>query len=145
LIKGGTADHTVPGFCEFRANVRFATEEQLEWIRAYVKELAANNRIVGCTCEIRESSFRVAMEYTEQNAALADAMNDIFKANGLPILKPSKRTGGSDAADVTACGIPCVDSIGVTGSKIHTPNEYAEIASLARAAKRIAAVAMELD
>lgn len=145
LIKGGTADNTVPGFCEFRANVRFATEEQLEWIRAYVKELAANNRIAGCTCEGRESSFRVAMEYTAQNAALADAMNDIFKANGLPVLKPSKRTGGSDAADVTACGIPCVDSIGVTGSKIHTPNEYAEIASLARAAKRIAAVAMELD
>jgi len=145
VIKGGTVVNTVPGFCEFKANVRFANKEQLNWIRNYVQELAANNQIEGCSCEVLESGFRAAMEYNEQNAALADAMNSIFEANGLPFLKPSKRTGGSDAAIVSACGIPCVDSIGVTGFNIHTQYEYAKLASLAYSAKRIAAVAIELE
>jgi len=145
LIEDGSADNTVPGFCEFKANVRFATKEQLDWICSYVQELAANNFVEGCSCEVSQLSFRTAMEHTAQNAALADAMNRIFESNGLPVLTPSKRTGGSDAADVTAYGIPCVDSIGVTGFQIHTPGEWAELASLARAAKRIAAVAEELE
>ena len=67
-------------------------------------------------------------------------MNDIFKENGLPVLKARKSLGGSDAADVTEQGIPCVDSIGVEGDFIHTLREYAVIESLPDAAKRIVSV-----
>ncbi len=145
LIEGGSAVNTVPGFCEFKVSVRFATMAQLEWVRNYVKELAANSYVDGCSCEVSQLSFRVAMEYNEKNMALVDAMNDIFEANGFSALQPVKRNGGSDAADVTAYGIPCVDSIGVVGGSIHNPGEWAELASLARMAKRIAAVTAELS
>ncbi len=58
----------------------------------------------------------------------------------MPILKKRKSLGGSDAADATSFGIPCIDSIGVEGDFIHTVKEFAYVDSLAEAAKRIASV-----
>ena len=145
IISGGTAVNTVPGHCEFKANVRFATQEQLEWIKAYTQEIADRVYIPGCTTQVTISSFRVAMERVERNLQLVEKLNTVFAQNGLPTLTPAKRKGGSDAADVTCYGIPCVDSIGVAGGSIHSPNEFAFLDSLANAAKRIVAVALYKD
>ena len=58
----------------------------------------------------------------------------------MPTLIDRLSTGGSDAAEVTEYGIPCIDSVGVLGDFVHTKDEYAEIPSLLQAAKRIVAV-----
>ncbi|MBQ9805710.1 MAG: M20/M25/M40 family metallo-hydrolase [Clostridia bacterium] len=141
VISGGTVPNTVAGTCEFKANVRFATMEQYEWICDYVQKLAAIEHVKGCSCTVSQTGYRVMMEDCQRNRSLLDTMNRIFEQTGLPCLKASTRKGGSDAADVTAYGIPCVDSLGVEGGKIHTVHEYAELASLKSSAKRIAAVA----
>ncbi len=71
---------------------------------------------------IREESFRIGCgRYLQEPNTLARGS-----------------LGGSDAAEVTVAGIPCVDSIGVAGDKIHTHDEYGRLSSLAEAAKRIA-------
>jgi len=64
----------------------------------------------------------------------------IYQENGLPVLEKGKRTGGSDGADVTAFGIPCIDSLGAEGDGIHSIDEFAWLSSLAESAKRIASV-----
>ena len=140
VITGGSVPNTVPGHCEFKANIRFANSEQLAWVREYVKKVAATVHVPGCKCTVNAPEGRVAMEYTEKNAALLARMNEIFAENGLPELKASKRTGASDAADITAAGAACIDSLGVHDGSIHTPDEFAYIDSLAAAAKRVAAV-----
>lgn len=145
VISGGTVVNTVPGYCEFKANVRFATQEQLEWVKEHMQRVADTVFVKGCTTEVTLSGYRVAMERVERNLALVEKINRIFAANGLSELAPAKRKGGSDAADVTAAGIPCVDSIGVGGGSIHSPDEYAYLASLAESAKRIAAVVAEVE
>ena len=81
------------------------------------------------------------MYYTEKNAELLKKMNEIYSVCGLPQLQEKMNFGGSDASDVTASGIPCVDSIGIRGGFIQSRKEFAYISSLAEAAKRIAAVA----
>ena len=80
------------------------------------------------------------MELCEANISLANKINSIFKENGLSEMPYDKRNGGSDAADMTCYGIPSIDSIGIVGGKIHSPDEYAYIASLALSAKRIASI-----
>ena len=80
------------------------------------------------------------MEYSEKNEALLRRMNEIYKSVGLTELTPREASGGSDAAYVTERGIPCVDSIAVSGGPIHTIYEYADIDSVAETAKRIASV-----
>ena len=142
VIRGGSVPNTVAGSCEFQVNVRFATQEQLEWIEQYVRTLAATEHVPGCRCEVSRFSFRTAMEAEERNFALLERVNELLAASGLPTLKPKKNLGGSDAADVTAYGIPCLDSLGVEGGKYHSPQEFARKRSLAEAAQRIAAIAL---
>jgi len=142
VIKGGTVANTVPGRCSFLVNVRFATQEQFDWICGHVQAVADEIHVPGCSCDVEQVSFRVAMERVPRNLELLDKMNDIWEANGLPRLGAGNSKGGSDAADVTVYGIPCIDSIGVQGGKIHAPGEYAYLTSLAESAKRVASVVM---
>ena len=77
----------------------------------------------------------------EKNIALLNKVNELFAENGLTKLEIGMRTGGSDAADVTLFGIPCIDSIGVEGERAHSVEEYGVMSSLAESAKRIATIA----
>lgn len=139
VIKGGTVSNTVPGYCEFKANVRFANKEQLEWVHDYAQKVADTVYVPGCRCEVNHPDGRIAMELVDRNVNLLSDLNRICEENGLETLKLGVRKGGSDAAEVTASGIPCLDSLGPLGGLIHSPNEYAIIDSLAVSAKRLAA------
>lgn len=140
VITGGTAHNTVPSLCEVRVNFRFANAEQKEYIDAYMQKLANTVYVKGCKTEVEAYGFRPAMERTQRNLDLLDTVNDIFKENGLPTLTPIKKRGGSDAAQVTCAKIPCLDGFGVEGGYIHSPDEYAVLASLKESAKRLAAI-----
>ena len=141
VIAGGSVPNTVPGYCEFKANIRFATADQLEWVREHVKTIADTVYVKGCTCELVQTSFRVAMEEKPVNLALVDQINAAFARADLSPFSSCRFTGGSDAADVTAYGkTPCVDNLGVRGKRLHSPEEQAEIESLREMAKRLAAI-----
>ena len=140
VINGGTVANTVAGECEFRLDVRFANEEQEEWIKNYVQKIAETVYVKGCTCSVEQVSFRVAMELCDRNVELLNKINLIFKENGLSTLSIGKRRGGSDAADVTAYGIPCIDSLGVKGERAHSVEEQSDLKSLKESAKRIASI-----
>ncbi|MCR4683203.1 MAG: M20/M25/M40 family metallo-hydrolase, partial [Clostridiales bacterium] len=139
-ISGGTAINTVPEECSFTLDVRFSNAEETDFADMRVREIAEHSFIPGSSCTVELISRRAAMVRCERNLTLLDRMNAVYEAWGLPVLSPEMSKGGSDAADVTLRGIPCVDSIGVTGGGIHTVREYAEIDSLTAAAKRIATV-----
>lgn len=145
VISGGTVPNTVPGQCVFKVNVRYATQEQQKWIREYMQQIADKVYIPGCRTTVNQPAGRVAMELSEKNVELLALMNRSFAESGLPVLEAGFRKGGSDAADVTVYGIPCVDSIGVRGGNIHTTNEYAYLDSLADSAKRVASVVCYMD
>ncbi|MBQ2377387.1 MAG: M20/M25/M40 family metallo-hydrolase [Clostridia bacterium] len=141
VISGGTVVNSVPDHCEFMVNVRYATSEQLEWIKAKINEIAATEHIKGCHCEVSVESFRVAMEYSERNIELLEKVNRALERAGVTTLRGVMRKGDSDAADVTSFGIPCLDSIGVKGGEIHKTSEFAYLESLREAAQRVVAVA----
>lgn len=144
MISGGNAVNTVAGYCEFVCNVRFATAEQLEQIKAEAEALADTVYVKGCKTEFEIDGFRVAMERVDRNLKLVDDLNEAFKKYGLPELTPSKRTGGSDAADATVYGLTAVDSIGTEGDRIHSVEEFGIKISLKECAKRLVAAVLEL-
>ena len=140
VITGGTTANTVAASCTFYADIRYKTMAELEAVKQRVKEIADTVYIPGCKTELSQKSYRVSMELKERNVALAEKMNEIFRNNGMSELKISEVNGGSDAADMTYYGIPCVDSLGVRGGYIHSRDEYGFISSLALGAKRLALV-----
>lgn len=140
IIKGGTVRNTVPGECEFQLDVRFSSESDFERANEIIKRVTETVYVDGCSCEAKMTCLRVAMEKCERNLNLLAIANEAFEKNGLSTLEVGKRNGGSDAADVTAFGIPCIDSLGVGGERAHSKDEYGVISSLAESAKRVVAI-----
>ncbi len=140
VINGGTTPNTVPQKCEFKVNVRYRTHEQFIWVEQFMKEIAEKNFVQGCKTSLSIITQRVAMEYCEKNVKLLEAVNKSFSKNGLPNLDAMMSKGGSDAADVTFYGIPCLDSLGIYGGEIHSKNEFAFLDSLAESTKRIVSI-----
>lgn len=139
IISGGTTANTIPGKCVFNVNVRFATAEQEKWICKHMQEIADTITIPGCKTTLSHIG-RPAMELVDRNIALLETFNSIWEEYGLSRLEACMRQGGSDAAQITAAGIPCIDNLGTMGGEIHTVNEYGYLDSLASSAKRVAAV-----
>ena len=142
VIEGGTVANTVAEQCSFLADIRFKTNEEEMRAREIVANIAETSTVKGCVCRLEQVSYRPAMEYAERNMSLLNQMNEIYRLNGLDPRKAVHSPGGSDAAYITQAGIPCIDSLGVAGGRIHSSDEYAILTSLAESAKYMAAVAM---
>ncbi len=141
LIQGGTAVNTVPDKCVFTADIRFSNKQEMIEADDLVKAIAAKAFIEGTNCKVTLKSRRPAMERTEKNLALLNKINEIYLEEGIKVLGEIHRPGGSDAAEITEHGIPCLDGFGVEGGEIHSRDEWAYLSSLSEAAKRMAAVA----
>lgn len=144
VIKGGSVSNTVPGICEFNVDFRYSTKEELEKIKELCELVAKKVYVKGCVTSAKITGFRIAMVKSDKNYDLLDKVNEILQKNDMQKLKPIKTGGASDAADITDFGIPCLDGFGVIGSRIHSPNEFAEIESLKNSAKKLAVIASEL-
>ncbi len=140
LINGGKKRNIVAGNCEFTVDTRFSTNEEYEFIVSELKKIAENNLVKGCTCEFKITNLRPSMDLTKTNLDFLDKINKCFEKYGFSKKEIGSGAGGSDAAEVTQAGIPCVDCIGVKGDYIHSLNEYAVLDSLADSAKRMAAI-----
>ena len=141
-ITGGSVPNTVAGSCEFKVNVRYKNANERRWIDEHLRSIAKTEHVKGCKCDIEIVTTRLAMEYTERNVAFLEKINSALITSGYPTLKGAFRKGGSDAAEITSAGIPCIDSIGVSGGGIHSANEFADIDSLKFSAGRIASIIM---
>lgn len=141
LITGGTAENTVPEKCSFTADFRFSNPEEMLRAEKLVEEVSTKSYIGDTSCKVTLKSSRVAMERKERNIELVDKLNKIFAENGLVLLEASKEGGGSDAADITAYGLPCLDSFGVQGGGAHSLGEWAYLESLTYSAQMLAAAA----
>ncbi|MBR5140048.1 MAG: M20/M25/M40 family metallo-hydrolase [Clostridia bacterium] len=144
-ISGGSVPNTVAGSCEFKVNVRYKNADERKWIDEHLRSIAKTEHVKGCKCDIEIVTTRLAMEYTERNVSFLEKINSALIKSGYPTLKGAFRKGGSDAAEITSAGIPCIDSIGVSGGGIHSPNEFADIDSLKFSAGRIASIIMNFE
>ena len=106
--------------------------------------MADKSFVEGSQCQLTLVSMRVAMPKFAPNDQLVEKMNEIFQKTGLPVLTPTAVPGGSDCSDLVTRGITGVDSLGIEGADSHSLKEKAELASLVRCGKRMAAVAYYL-
>ena len=76
---------------------------------------------------------------TKETNELFVKLREVSLANGLGDLIPIESGGGSDSAYTQRAGVPSVCAVGACGDYCHTVNEYAEIDSLVKRAKLLAA------
>ncbi len=136
--------NTVPENCKFTLDVRFSTSEEMKEADRIVEEISKKSFLAGTTCHATLLSRRVPMELRKENLELLDKINEVFSKNGFPALRQNKSNGGSDAADISSYGIPCIDSMGAEGGYAHSIREFVYKKSIAESAKRLAAIAYNI-
>lgn len=144
IINGGTKHNIIPGECKIVANVRFSKMSQLDEFMKAAEKICEDIHVPGCSCKMVMPRMRPAMELCDRNIELVNKMNTIWRENGFDEVKYVSNPGGSDAANVSHSGVPTVDGMGNLGGRVHTPDEYGVISSLAEYAKRLAVVALNL-
>lgn len=138
VINGGTVPNALAEICTFSADFRYKNPDDKKVIVDFVEKIANTSTVNGCTCSYVQLSYRTPMKETERNFKLLDRLNEIWQSVGFDALAPAFKGGGSDAADVTEAGIPCIDNLGTLGGSVHSKKEFSYLSSLATSAKRIA-------
>jgi glutamate carboxypeptidase len=144
LISGGSTPNSVPEKCTFVADIRYRDDQQLAIAKELLEKVSNTEYIPGCSSTYEQISYRVSMPVMQRNLDLLEQVNKILTDAGMAAMAPVALGGGSDAADVTAAGIPCLDGMGPKGGGVHSRNEFAYLASLPEAAKRVATILYNL-
>jgi glutamate carboxypeptidase len=133
-IEGGSPNNVVPDLAILRVNMRPGTEQdqrrgQAE-LDAAVAGVAAEHEV---EIEVQGGFGRPPKPLSPQ----AEKLFNLVASCGADLgqLIGWRSTGGvCDGNNIAACGVPVVDTMGVRGGAIHSPDEYLIVASLAERA-----------
>jgi glutamate carboxypeptidase len=133
-IEGGSANNVVPDLAVLRFNIRPRTSEAMQRFDGQLAELLAG---LAAEHEVAVHSHggitRPPKPVDAQAQKLFDLVRDCGAELGQTIgWQPSG--GVCDGNNIAACGVPVVDTMGVRGGAIHSPDEYMIVPSLAERA-----------
>jgi glutamate carboxypeptidase len=139
-IEGGSANNVVPDHAVLRFNIRPKTAAAAT---AFERDLRA---LLGNTEADQEVAIRLygglsrpPKPVDARAQALFDLVADTSAALGRPL--GWQASGGvCDGNNIAACGVPVIDTMGVRGGAIHSPDEYLIVSSLAERAALSAVV-----
>jgi glutamate carboxypeptidase len=139
-IDGGSANNVVPDHAVLRFNIR---PKSVAAAQAFEQALAALIRAIetdqGVAITRHGGITRPPKPVDARAQALFDLVADTSAALGRPL--GWQASGGvCDGNNIAACGVPVVDTMGVRGGAIHSPDEYLIASSLSERAALSAAV-----
>jgi glutamate carboxypeptidase len=134
-IQGGGPVNVVPDLALVRFNLRVddveAYDNAMRTIHGYAAQLDERD---GYSVTIHESHFRAPKPFTDSTKALFSMVEQCATELGLPYHQ--RASGGVCDGNILAnSGLPTIDTLGVRGGKIHTPEEYLILPSLVERAK----------
>ncbi len=139
-IDGGSANNVVPDHAVLRFNIRPMNTQLAEWFEQQVQQLiAAVAAEHGVAIHRHGGISRPPKPLDPPAERLFELVRDCGAALGQSIRWQSSG-GVCDGNNIAACGVPVVDTMGVRGGAIHSPDEFLIVPSLAERAKLSALV-----
>jgi glutamate carboxypeptidase len=134
-IDGGSANNVVPDLAVLRVNIRPATKQRQQDAVLLLRDLTfaiATEHDV--TVDMHGGFARPPKPIDPASKRLFDLVEQAGADLGLGITH--KDSGGvCDGNNIAARGVPVVDTMGVRGGSIHSPDEYLIVPSLAERAR----------
>ncbi len=123
-IEGGSPNNVVPDHAVLRVNFRPRTPDIVIETEADLRRLVADiKHIHDVSAHIHGSFGRPPKPIDDGAAKLFELVKQCGAELGIPIAW--KSSGGvCDGNNIAACGVPVVDTMGVRGGNIHSPNEF---------------------
>lgn len=141
-LEGGHATNVVPDRARAWGNVRFRTEELGDELKRRLDAMSTPSDAMPGV--IMSKSFnRPAKPLTPGTQQLADTARACAEDLGQKL--PFGKTGGvCDGNNLQAAGLPTIDTLGVRGGGLHTPQEWIEVASLVERCQLLAVLMSRL-
>jgi glutamate carboxypeptidase len=142
-LQGGVAANVVPDLARAWGNVRFPTKAIADELRGGLESLATPPD--SCpSATVRTSFQRPAKPLTPGVQALAERARGVAEDLGQRL--PFGKTGGvCDGNTMQDEGLPTIDTLGVRGGGLHTPQEWIEVASLVERCQLLAVLIARLS
>ena len=139
-IDGGSANNVVPDLAVLRFNIRpreeAAAEAFLLDLKALIARIEAEHEV---HVHLHGGISRPPKPVDDRAEKLFGIVEECSALLGQPITR--KASGGvCDGNNIAACGVPVVDTMGVRGGAIHSPDEFLIVPSLEERAKLSALV-----
>ncbi len=133
-IDGGGPNNVVPAHAVLRVNFRPADADAIERARAAIDRAVADvARDHDVSVRVHGGFNRPPKPVDPAAAALFALVGEAGAALGIPI--STRATGGvCDGNNIAAAGVPVIDTMGVRGGAIHSPDEFMIVESLAERA-----------
>ncbi|WP_435201924.1 hydrolase [Qipengyuania sp. 902] len=144
-IEGGAANNVVPDLAILRFNIRPKSTDAME---RFDGELNAILRLIEAEHEVGVHRHGGVTRPPKPVDAKAQRLFDLVKNCGAQLGQQIgwKSTGGvCDGNNIAATGVPVVDTMGVRGGAIHSPNEFMIVPSLRERAALSALVLTRLS
>ncbi len=144
-IEGGSANNVVPDLAVVRFNIRPRSTEAMARFERQLADLCAS---LGVEREVAIHRHGGVTRPPKPVNARAQKLFDLVRDCGAELgqsigWQPSG--GVCDGNNIAACGVPVVDTMGVRGGAIHSPDEYMFVSSLAERAALSALVLSRLS
>jgi glutamate carboxypeptidase len=143
VLKAGDRTNVIPDQATAKADVRAAVPEEFDRIE---KDLArvSQDKLIPET-EVKTSLQRglPPMPQTPESDRLMAMAQGIYGEIGRKLTEEGSG-GAADASLSAGVGTPTLDGFGIVGGNIHTPEEYAEVASVAPRIYLLSRMIMEL-
>lgn len=134
-IRGGGTVNIVPDFAEAEINIRTTNRADEAAVLARLRELAKPiNAREGYRLEIAGQFNRPPKETGPAEEPLFSAWQECARELGVT-LSWQHVGGGSDGNLLSAAGLPNLDGLGPVGDRLHSPEEFVVVASLAERAQ----------
>ena len=129
-LEGGAANNVVPDHAVLRFNIRPKSTTAMEGFERDINSLLHDIEIVHQVTTHRHGGVtRPPKKVDDAAQKLFDLVRQCGAELGQDIRWQS--TGGvCDGNNIAACGVPVVDTMGVRGGAIHSPDEYLIVPSL---------------
>lgn len=135
-LEGGRVTNAVPDRARAWGNVRFPDPAMADEIRSRFDSIQSPVAAVP-SCRVESVFNRPAKPLTPGVARLAGFAQATAADLGQPM--PLGKTGGvCDGNNFQAVGLPTIDTLGVRGGGLHTPQEWIELGSLVERCQLVA-------
>lgn len=139
-IDGGSANNVVPDLAVLRFNIRpreeAAAEQFLSALKALIAQVETDHAV---RIHLHGGISRPPKPIDARAERLFGIVEECSALLGQPITRIASG-GVCDGNNIAACGVPVVDTMGVRGGAIHSPDEFLIVPSLAERAKLSALV-----
>jgi glutamate carboxypeptidase len=127
-LQGGPVVNAVPDLARAWGNVRFPSQKESDEIAAMLDALATKEDALPGV-RVERSFNRPAKPLIPETEALGLKARSVAEDLGQQL--PFKSTGGvCDGNIMQDAGLPTIDTLGVRGGGLHTPDEWIELDSL---------------